>query len=313
MHWPEILGISVSIVVILTLLVLECYGYERGYAKLLRCIDSIFCRAPCDDDNNGLFPPPRYDGEESVDTLPRYRDSADDGDEEEEEEEEEEENDDDEPNWTRIQGRRQRDSSDDEVALMVMEVTGDLADGQVMGDIPHWILIVSGILEILTDAIKGFALVLCAAVAWPIGCTATTLTWTIRKMKRWGRGRRLRKGQGRRRQQGREAAPSNSDSTAVTLGVQTTADERRHGVDTPPPQYLHADLSMASEEALMLRRHGRPPTYRSQESFPRATTLRDDDDGEEDGEEDGESEPPPPPLRYFEMRGRWDPLDSDDE
>ncbi|KAK7550526.1 hypothetical protein IWX91DRAFT_325297 [Phyllosticta citricarpa] len=212
MHWPEILGISVSIVVILTLLVLECYGYERGYAKLLRCIDSIFCRAPwylcegvvrllslcvegvvggmrrgrrrgrgrrerrmratttttttttaaavgqegeregggvemetqlrlplpldrpptyhSDDDNNGLFPPPRYDGEESVDTLPRYRDSADDGDEEEEEEEEEEENDDDEPNWTRIQGRRQRDSSDDEVALMVMEVTGDLADGR---------------------------------------------------------------------------------------------------------------------------------------------------------------------------------------
>ncbi|KAK7523076.1 uncharacterized protein IWZ02DRAFT_490471 [Phyllosticta citriasiana] len=312
MHWPEILGISVSIVVILTLLVLECYGYERGCAKFLRCIGFIFCRAPCDDDDddddNGLSPPPRYDGEESVDTLPRYRDSADDEDEEEEEE-------DDEPNWTRIQGRRQRDSSDDEMALMVMEMTGDLADGQVMGDIPRWILIVSGVLEILTDAIKGFALVLCAAVACPIGCTAMSLTWTIRKMKRWGRGRRLGKGQGRRRQQGRETAPSNSDSTAVASGLETTADERQHAIDTPPPQYLHAAFSMASEEAIMLRRHGRPPTYRSQESFPRATTPRDDndDDDDDDGEEDGESEPPSPPPRYFGMRGRWDPLDSDDE
>ncbi|KAK7540830.1 uncharacterized protein J3D65DRAFT_600932 [Phyllosticta citribraziliensis] len=73
------------------------------------------------------LPPPRYDGEESVDTLPRYYDDDDDYEEEEEEEEEESEVDLGEANWMRFPGRRLSEETSSTVITDGM--TGDLADG----------------------------------------------------------------------------------------------------------------------------------------------------------------------------------------
>ncbi|KAK8164073.1 hypothetical protein IWX90DRAFT_487375 [Phyllosticta citrichinensis] len=78
------------------------------------------------------LPPPQYDGGGSVDTLPGYYDDDDEEevveeDEEEvvEEDEEESEAESDRANWARIPGRR----ASDETSSMIMEMTGDLADG----------------------------------------------------------------------------------------------------------------------------------------------------------------------------------------
>ncbi|KAK8181367.1 hypothetical protein BC567DRAFT_207996 [Phyllosticta citribraziliensis] len=133
-----------------------------------------------------------------------------------------------------------------------------------MWGVPDWMLVVGGVFFNIVQALAGAATVLCALVVCPIGCTAITLAWTVRKIKRWGRGRQLRRAQrrGRGQQQddetspSREAVPPNSNYNAdakravvVASGVTAVVGEHQRGESAP--QQPRAVRSMASEEEIM--------------------------------------------------------------